>query len=237
MCGADDSTASSSAAATTPGPPSSSSSSPPATTRPPSSPPSPPPDYNVQSDYRVRGYMAFDSIQAGGADCASSFIVACASMGPIPLRQSGTSYLRIQPPSTGYAVVNRSIIACPDVAVPISSDGDGNNLQAAGVIPADSVFPALAPVTPFVITGGGSPNTLQLRAVQTQCIYQYTVRRRGGGRCSRCSCCACTAGRHQHTLPPPPLACSSRKRPAIYWECGRCSGFQCLAPARSGRHR
>ena len=181
MCGADDSTASSSAAATTPGPPSSSSSSPPATTRPPSSPPSPPPDYNVLSDYRVRGYMAFDSIQAGGADCASSFIVACASMGPIPLRQSGTSYLRIQPPSTGYAVVNRSIIACPDVAVPISSDGDGNNLQAAGVIPADSVFPALAPVTPFVITDGGSPNTLQLRAVQTQCIYQYSVRRRGGG--------------------------------------------------------
>ena len=190
------------------------------------------------------GYMVFDSIQAGGAACAASFIAACASMGPIPLRQSGTSYLRIQPPSTGYAVVNRSIIACPDVAVPISSDGDASNLQAGGVFPADSVFPALAPVTPFVLTGGGSPNTLQLRAVQTQCIYQYTVRERGVGGCCVVLCCAAPAALAAQThavkpplLPPCPLARSSRKRRATSWACSRSSGSLCLAPACSGRRR
>ena len=71
------------------------------------------------------------------------------------------------------------MITCPEAVATISADSSGANQQATGTFPADLTTPAAVPATPFILTPGGSANSLQLRTVTTQCIYEFTVSRSG----------------------------------------------------------
>lgn len=96
------------------------------------------------ADYRVRGYMTYAGVlgAVGGGACADSWVAACGFAGRWLLRSSPSS-LKIEGPSSGFAVLKGKIISCPESIALISSDSSGPNVQADGAFAADSVSPTL----------------------------------------------------------------------------------------------
>ena len=127
------------------------------------------------ADYRIRGYMQYEGVAGGNGGCSDSFIVACASQGRLGLRASPNN-LKLLPPAIPVALFRDTLIGCPEAVAAISSDSSGNNEQADGTFKADPVAPTLVPATPFVISAGGNNNSLLLRTLTNQCIYEFVVR-------------------------------------------------------------
>lgn len=124
-------------------------------------------------DFRVRGYMQYTNT-LGSAACDSQSIAACAKAGRLGLRSSGDT-LQLLPPAPGWAMLNGTMVGCPEAFAAISTDASGDNQQATGVFKADAGQPLRQPTTPFVVTPGGTANTLQIRTLTIDCIYQFTV--------------------------------------------------------------
>ena len=131
------------------------------------------------ADYRVRGYMQYARVQGGGAGCADSWVVACGAAGRWLLRQAPGA-VKVEGPASGFAIFKGKIIDCPEAIATVTADSNGLNEQANGYFHEDAVSPTLVPGTQFVLLAGGNPNSLQIRTLATQCIYEFTV---GGGSC------------------------------------------------------
>lgn len=126
--------------------------------------------------------MRYEGVVGGTGGCSDSFIVACASQGQLGLRASPNS-LKLLPPAIPVALFRDKLIGCPEAVAAMSSDSSGNNQQADGAFKADPVAPTLVPATPFVISAGGNNNSLLLRTLTNQCIYEFVVRVTGRGAC------------------------------------------------------
>lgn len=77
--------------------------------------------------------MLYAGVSAGGAACADSWVTACGAQGPWLLRAAGDEALKIEAPSTGFALFKGKIIDCPETAAPVASVGGA--LEANGAFP------------------------------------------------------------------------------------------------------
>ena len=77
--------------------------------------------------------MLYAAVSAGGAACADSWVAACGAQGPWLLRAAGDEALKIEAPSTGFALYKGKIIDCPEAIVPIATVGGA--LEANGAFP------------------------------------------------------------------------------------------------------
>lgn len=128
----------------------------------------------TMADYRIRGYMRFNRLLTGGTQCTNNFITACGAQGPWLLRAAPAA-LKIEGPASAVAPFNGTLIGCPEAILDVSSDSSGKNYQGDGSFRADSVSPKLVPATAILLLPGGNPNTLQMRTLTSQCIYEFTV--------------------------------------------------------------
>ncbi|KAI3425755.1 hypothetical protein D9Q98_007730 [Chlorella vulgaris] len=125
-------------------------------------------------DFRVRGYMQLTGLLNGPEACYNQALWACGQVGRMGLRASDDTLLLL-PPATAWAMLNGTMVGCPEVFAAITSDSNGNNKQASGVFKEDRAAPALQPMTPFTVTPGSNANTLLVRTLALECFYEFKI--------------------------------------------------------------
>lgn len=118
------------------------------------------------TDYRTRGSMLYTGLIGGGAACNDSWVVACAAAGPWTVRTAGSTFLKMEGPSDGFAKYKGKLIDCPDPnSVPISSGG--GDLSATGAFPGGC--------SPRLLAGQGCPLAVRLhKHLSTASPYPMT---------------------------------------------------------------
>lgn len=89
--------------------------------------------------------MMYAGTANGGAACNNTWVVACAAAGPWTIRTAGTTYLKIEGPSDGFAPFNKTLIDCAEAIVPITSSG--GSFAASGAFPRGCCRGRLLPAT------------------------------------------------------------------------------------------